>query len=503
MTAERHSGSFVGHAATYAVGNIARRLAGFVMLPIYTRYLSPGDYGAVGLLTFALALLEPFFGARLASAVPKFYFDAPDGRLRRAVIWSAIILTGSVSVITTLAIVLLRHPASEILFGSQKYAVATGFFAINMLSQPLEYTGMTYLRLQERSRLFLGISIGKMVLQILLNFLLVVHYKLTVVGVVLSGIISSLALGIGLTLYVAVHNRPAFDWTTTCRMLKFCWPIWFAGLAGLYVGSSGALYVRVFDSLSDVGLLELGLKFANTVALLIWTPFFQHWEPASYRYYAEGTGRDRFQVAFVALSAILLTAGLGVSIFSEPVIHVMAAPPFHAAARTVPILTLGFILNSLVSFFYFSFFVTSRTKLYGVSQYITAALLTIVYWLLIPKFGLQGAVWGQCLAFGINFVFVYLWSRRYFDAGFDLAPVCFMLLIVAVGYACSNMLFAVKNVVVDLLLKGAILAAAGAVVVLIGLRAIRSASPTAYASIRLSLHRFGIGRLARGEAAGQ
>src|SRR5690554_5032844 len=95
---------FAQHALTYAIGNIARKLIGFLMLPIYTRFLSPADYGAVGLLGFALALLEPFFGARLAQAIPKFYFDTKEQDQRRAIITSAIAVTGAVSAATAVLI---------------------------------------------------------------------------------------------------------------------------------------------------------------------------------------------------------------------------------------------------------------------------------------------------------------------------------------------------------------------------------------------------------------
>lgn len=468
------------------------------MLPIYTRYLSTADYGAVGLLTFALAVLEPLFGARLARAIPKFYFDTSDGHSKRTVIWSALILTASVSAVTTVAVMLLRHPAARILFGSDKYALATGLFAVNLLSQPVEYTGMMYIRLQERSRLFLGVSMAKLLLQVALNLLLVVHWRLTVVGVVVSGIISSLAVGLCLTAYISRYEPPAFDWAMTRRMLQFSWPLWFSGIAGLYVGSSGAMYLRMFDSLSDVGLLELGLRFATAVSLLVWTPFFQHWEPVSYRYHKEGSAREQFQVAFTTISALMLAAGLGVSIFAAPVIKVMAAPAFHAAAGTVPLLTLGLILGNLVSFFHFAFLVTNRTKLYSFSQYITVAIITVGYFSLIPAFGLKGCVVAQCLAFAINFIYVYFWSKRYFDPGFDLAPLCIFVLIAAGAYVCASVLLPVRGLAFELAGKSTIFVLASALMAFAGMRAIRRASPSAYASVRTTLL-----RLSRRERATQ
>src|SRR5579863_259236 len=100
MGSDKRSRGFVSHAATYAIGNIARRFVGFAMLPIYTRFLTPADYGVIGLLTFALALLEPLLGARLGWAIPKFYFDASDDRGRRSVIWGAFGLTGAASLLS-------------------------------------------------------------------------------------------------------------------------------------------------------------------------------------------------------------------------------------------------------------------------------------------------------------------------------------------------------------------------------------------------------------------
>ena len=367
MESDRRPGSFAGHAATYAIGNIVAKVVGFAMLPIYTRFLSPADYGVIGLLIFALAVFEPLLGARLGWAIPKFYFDAPDSRGRRTVIWGALILTGAASAVSLALLVLLRGVGAEMLFGSRKYATDLGLFAVTLLSQPIEQSGMTYLRLRERSRLFLGFSMFKLLVQLVLNVLFVVYWRDGVLGVVLSTVISSVLFSIGTTTYVAAHEAPAFDWQVTRRMVQFCWPMWLSALAGLYIGSSSAIYLRVFHTLSDVGRLSLAQKFAAVVGILIWSPFFAHWEPMSYQYHREKDGRRKFQVAFIAISALMFVGGLGVSIFSEPAIKLMAAKSFDAAAAIVPIVTFGLVLNSLRQFFNFSFLVTGE---YQDSQFV-------------------------------------------------------------------------------------------------------------------------------------
>jgi hypothetical protein len=47
------------HSAIYALGVLLNRAAGFLMLPLYTRYLTPADYGAVEMLFVFMRALPP------------------------------------------------------------------------------------------------------------------------------------------------------------------------------------------------------------------------------------------------------------------------------------------------------------------------------------------------------------------------------------------------------------------------------------------------------------
>ena len=350
---------------------------------------------------------------------------------------------------------------------------------------------MTYLRLRERSGLFLGFSVGKLLLQLGLNLLLVVYWRGEVLGVVLSAVISSLLLGIAATVYVGAQEAPAFDWQVTRKMVEFCWPLWLSAGAGIYIGSSGALFLRIFDTLSDVGLLQLALKFASVVATLIWAPFFQHWEPMSYRYAKETEGKKKFQVAFISISALMFTGGLGISIFAQPVIRLMSTKGFYAAASVVPLLVLAAIFNNLRSFFNFGFMVTGRTKVQSAIQYANALGITIAYLALIPPFGLMGAAAARCLAFGAGFVWVYVLSRRYYDPEIKLLPVAVFSLIGFGAYVFANVLLSVSNVGVDLVLKVVVMMTAASLIALFALRSIRAVDVSMLDSLPWPLHKLG------------
>src|SRR4051812_46439862 len=102
------SGTLFKHSTIYALGTLSRQLASFLMLPVYTNYLTPADYGVVGLLSFTLALLEPLLGARLSEAMPKFYYDQADPNKREAVVTTALTVTASVSTVVSVLLFSLR-----------------------------------------------------------------------------------------------------------------------------------------------------------------------------------------------------------------------------------------------------------------------------------------------------------------------------------------------------------------------------------------------------------
>ena len=46
------------HSTTYAVSNFLSRIVSFVMIPVYTRFLSPYDYGVLELITVTINVLS-------------------------------------------------------------------------------------------------------------------------------------------------------------------------------------------------------------------------------------------------------------------------------------------------------------------------------------------------------------------------------------------------------------------------------------------------------------
>ena len=98
--------SFVRQFFIYGISGAASRLAAVVLVPLYTRTLSIGDYGELELLLAIHALILIVAGMQVESAVARDYFEAKAGS-SRALAWSALYLSLAGSALVALVLTAL------------------------------------------------------------------------------------------------------------------------------------------------------------------------------------------------------------------------------------------------------------------------------------------------------------------------------------------------------------------------------------------------------------
>lgn len=445
---------FAKQSSIYAIGNISRQLIGFIMLPIYTQHMTPADYGVLGLLTFAISLIDILFGARLVQVVPKFYHEFKEAHERKAVISTALIQTSVASAITLAIILASSSPASKILFGSTGYELIFSIFAVTILTQAIENYGLLYLRIQHKAWTFLSINLCKLVLQLILNIWLVVYMEMGALGAAITSAGTSLLFALLLGGMTIRHTGFGYAKPIAQRMLKMSWPLWFAAFAGLYIGSANRYYMRLFGSLEDIGLFELAMRFASILGILIWRPINLHWQTERFSYYKKNQPAPAvYQTVFWFMTLLLTVAALGINIFADTVIKLMANDTYHDAAALVPYLTTGAIFTSLITYVNFSFLVTEKTGWITKNNYFMALVATIFFLWLIPNYGLIGSALAVTLIALVQFLITNHSAKREYDMRINVIPLFMMLAVSITGYVLANLIFAQQNPWLDLAIK--------------------------------------------------
>ena len=101
------------HSAVYGLGGIVSRVLAVFLLPLYTRYLAPADFGAVGLLVALSAVLVTILRAGISSAFFRFYFDSQDPERRLLVLRTSFWFTMASATLGLAAGVLLAAPIAD------------------------------------------------------------------------------------------------------------------------------------------------------------------------------------------------------------------------------------------------------------------------------------------------------------------------------------------------------------------------------------------------------
>lgn len=428
----------VKSSSVYAVSGMLRNLVGFLMLPIYTRFLTPADYGVVELMLFVVSLIEISLGARLGHATAKYYHDQPDEDGRKAVVSTALVVTSLVSLLMTIIIATNSRLVSDVVYGNTDYATIVCLFSVLILTQAIETTGLDLVRIQNKVWWYFRYSLSKLIVQLTLNIVFVVVLEMGVIGVALASAISAVMMSIITLIYTLHQTGVNFDWLKAKLMFKFCIPIWISGIASLYIGSSNRYFMRIFVNLDEIGYYSLAQKLASIIAVLLWQPFFKYWSIERFRIKDFDNAIQIQNNVFLGISALLLMAGLGLSIFAPQIIWLLASDAFQSSHAGVPFLVAASIFYSLTSFFNFSFEHMEKTSRLTTISFIIVALVTVFYVSLIPVWGFVGAAAGLMLAQTCRFFISQIFAKRVYDLKLPVARFVMAFLAAAIGVAVTQ-----------------------------------------------------------------
>ena len=116
--------------------------------------------------------------------------------------------------------------------------------------------------------------------------------------------------------------------------------------------------------------------------------------------------KEQFSRVFSWLAFFLVFVGLGISVFGDEVIELMARnPSFWFAASVVPTLVLAYGLREAADFFRNVLYINKRSGLIGRLALACALVNLALNLLLIPAFGYAGAAVCTLLTWALYFIF--------------------------------------------------------------------------------------------------
>jgi O-antigen/teichoic acid export membrane protein len=443
------------HSSIYGLGNLLSRAVAFLMLPLYTRYLTPTDYGILELIDVTSGMIGIVIGLGLESAVSRFYYESSDEGDRRRVLSTAYWLAGGLALTGALLAAAFSTPLAKLVLSdassSRLFLVSFGSLAISVIMD----LNQLYLRLMYKSVLFNAVSILSLILAVTLNVVFIVVFHWGVLGILMSSLITRVVIATPLTTWVLSRSGLRFDMGLARQMFRFGAPLIPSTLGTTLVNYSDRYFLKQYATIADAGIWGLANKLGTAIHMLITSPFIMTFMPRRFEIAKRADARETFGRVSEYFYLILVSCGLIVSLLADEILRVMTTPPFYRAAAFVPWVVLTMIFYGMRYHFEFGILYTKKTHHYAVINVITALLHITLNLILVRSYGLWGAAWASVGAILFNSSATYVAGQRLYNIPFAIGRKFQVLGIAAGVYAASRFIHA-PDIVSSIALKGAL-----------------------------------------------
>ncbi len=409
-----HAKQIIQKSFIYAFGNILRGLASFIMLPVYTRYLTPEDYGTIELISVALDLTLLLLGARVAVGIFKYYSDAPSHKEKNQVIITALALMAGVHLLAVTIIALLNQPIAHILGTSRDFGIALSVYAISAVFSAMNEVFFSYLKILDRAFTYVGINLVKLVIQLGLNIYLIAYLQMNYWGVIWSAVISSALINCLFSAWLLPSIGLSANREYGKKLVQFSLPIIAASLAMYYITFSSRYYLQYFRDIDAVGIYALANKFGMMLFSLVATPFSEYWSARQFDMARTEGASKLFGNVFFYMSLILLGSATGLLALVEDFVHLSATPAYWAAIPVIPWLAGSYLLQAWGDYFRFGCFYANQNRFIIYASFATVIVITWLYLFLIPEQGALGAAKAIFTANAVRFFIIYIYGQRLF-----------------------------------------------------------------------------------------
>jgi len=375
------------------LGTIGSKMLVFLLMPLYTAWLTTAEYGTAELITTTANLLIPVACLGLANGV--FRFAAEKGSDHAAVFSSSITLLG----LGTLGFLVLSPLLLLVDFVSEYFIL----IVLYVLFANLQSVCAHYVRATDDTKLFAIQGILNTALTVLFNVLFLAVWNLGVIGYVLSVILGNLFTVFFLVWQAKLWRvvRPsAVRKSILKELLIFSLPLVPTTVCWLITDLSDRYMVTYFHGAGVNGIYSAAYK-VPTLVNLVSGIFMQAWQFSAVAESSdEGTARVFYSKVLKGFLSVVFIGSAGLVLLTPVLTKLLLNRSYHGAVEFMPTLLCAVALEALVSFLA-TVYMVRKMSMHSFLTAIVGSILNIVLnFVLIPSMGPLGAAIATMASYG-------------------------------------------------------------------------------------------------------
>ena len=386
----------------FAISSFGTKIIGFLLVPLYTSYLTTTEYGTADMLYTILNILIPVFSLDIADAVIRYVLDKKYKAQSVLLVAMKTIFLGSL--VLCLLLLIIRS-----FMGSKVPDLYYGFLFLNFVLTSLYNTFVNYLKGKERIYVLVVAGLISALLNAGCNILFLTRFGMGVNGYLFANVIS-VAAPLLYLLGCARHygylnlNRTKINKGLAKEMRLYSTPLILNGLAWWINNSLDRVFVTVICGISANGLLAVAYKIPSIISMLQ-TIFNQAWSLSAIKEF-DSEDRDIFIGNVYSYYGCAMTLGSSVILFCNVFLaNLLYANDFFTAWQYTGMLVLANLFSGMSVCISGVFNAVKDTKTLAFTTVMGGIVNAILNASMIPWLGIQGAV----IATMISNLIVWIW----------------------------------------------------------------------------------------------
>ena len=409
-------------SGAYATTNFALRAVNFLLITLFTRYLSPGDYGTISLAEIIAATLANFSALGLDASMRRLYFHYADQPAVQRQYVSSILRFGFflTTAIVGLTFVTGPHLMQRLVphFAIPFFpyiALAVGAAAANQI---VDYRLSLYQN-EQRPLAFSMMASASFLMTAGSSVLLVVLLRRGPVGMLTGKLMG--ATGSFLVAFVVSKKwwTGGFDWKFVRETLPMALPILPHMLMALGLIAADRFILQYYRSLGEVGIYSVAYTF-GMVMYLVTASISQAWSPLFYDIARNGReGQRMLGRMFSGLSLLLVAIAVFGSLIAQDVVTHFLDKRYSSAGWLIPWIIGGYLFHALYGILQPSLLQARRVGFLWIVSGVALVANLGLNFLWVPRWGMYGAAWATTAAYMIEAALLYVYAQHVYPLQFS------------------------------------------------------------------------------------
>ena len=329
----------------YGIGGALSKASSIILLPFYTFYFSPEEYGVLELLTIIITLSSIMGLLQLESSLSRFFYEYKTEE-RKQLITTLFLFSGLLSFIITIILWVFGNSINILIFDTLAYISA---YNISLLSLPLFCLNsllIIIIRFTEKKQIFIQ-SQGLLFLANLITPVVLVYFYDFGISSFFWGQFFGLLLAV---IFITLSSKNDFGKTFSIKFigpsLKYSLPL-IPGVASGWINSYGSRFLMIsFLSFKEIGIYAAAIKIAS-VFQLIGSAFRMTWPQFFWKTFKEDKNHKQvFRTIHYWISLIISAAIIFFTIFVADVASLILKEDYNKAITYIPMISFSFLIQS-------------------------------------------------------------------------------------------------------------------------------------------------------------